>query len=163
MTPYQGATEEQLRNPLVRELLGIHNMFRSELATMMQHMDELIAGKQTHDAPETTKRIQAIILTGARYAQILHMHHHIETSVLFPSLQEDGLDGSVIDRLNADHDDIGVLIDRFSAAVRHLSTLEPEVPDSDLRRLADALHTHLAYEETHVCPLLARHTLADFH
>jgi hypothetical protein len=47
MTPYQGATEEQLRNPLVRELLGIHNMFRSELATMMQHMDELIAGKQT--------------------------------------------------------------------------------------------------------------------
>lgn len=156
--PYDGATAEQLRNPLVREFLAVHNMFRNELATILRYVDELIAGEQSLAAPETTTRVQALILTGARYTQMLHMHHHIETSVMFPALQEEGLDVSVIDRLNAEHDEIGVLVDNFSAAIRHLSTIEPDVMDNDLRRLADALHAHLAYEETHVCPLLARHS-----
>ncbi len=48
------------------------------------------------------------------------------------------------------------MIDRFNDTVRQLSTLEPDVMDTDLRRLAEALHAHLAYEETHVCPFLAR-------
>jgi hemerythrin-like domain-containing protein len=154
--PYDGATEEQLRHPMVRELLGIHNMFRSELANILRYVDVLIAGGQTLDSEETTIRVQTLILVGARYTQMLHMHHHIETSVLFPSLQQEGLDVSVIDRLNADHDEIGVLIDSFSTAIRDFSAIEPDVMDTDLRRLSDALHAHLAYEETHVCPFLAR-------
>jgi len=63
---------------------------------------------------------------------------------------------AVIDRLNTEHDQIAVLIDNFSAAVRQLSKIDPQVLDFDLRRLAEALQAHLAYEETNVCPLLAR-------
>jgi hemerythrin-like domain-containing protein len=153
--PYDGATPEQLRAPLVRELLGIHNMFRQQLAAILQYVDELIAGRPLDD-PATATHIQAIIQAGVRYTQMLHHHHHLETSYVFPSLQKEGLDDSVVNRLNADHDEIAVLIDNFSQAVRNLVTVEPAVLDTDLRRLSDALHAHLAYEETHVCPLLAR-------
>ncbi len=40
--------------------------------------------------------------------------------------------------------------------LRGFAAVEPSVMNTDLRRLSDALRTHLAYEETHVCPLLTR-------
>ncbi len=154
--PYEGATPEQLRNPFVRELLGVHNMFRNQLAAILAYVEELIAGDQQLTAPATTAQIQALIRSGAQYTQILHTHHHLETSYLFPPLQEEGLESEVVDRLNAEHDEIGVLVDKFNDAIHQLATIEPGVLDNDLRRLADALHAHLAYEETHVCPFMAR-------
>jgi hemerythrin-like domain-containing protein len=154
--PYAGATPEQLRSPLVRELLGVHNMFRSQLEVMVSYIDELTTGEQPLSGPETSQQIQALIRTGAQYTQMLHTHHHLETSALFPPLQEQGLEASIVNRLNTEHDEIATLIDQFSLSIRRLSTIEPDVLNSDLKRLADALHAHLAYEETHVCPLLAR-------
>lgn len=154
--PYEGATPEQLQAPLVRELLGIHNMFRQQLAAILQHVDELLAGRYSLESAATAAHIQAVIAAGVRYTHMLHMHHNIETSYVFPSLQKEGLDDVVVHRLNAEHDEIAVLIDNFSQAIRTLATVEPAVMDNDLRRLSDALHAHLAYEETHVCPLLAR-------
>ena len=154
--PCEGATPEQLQNPFVRELLGIHDLFRNQLAAMLEFIAELMAGEQQLTAPETTTRTQALIRAGAQYTYMLRMHHSIETASLFPTLEKEGLETAVIDRLNAEHDEIGVLIDRFNDAVHHLSAIEPDVMDTDLRRLSEALHAHLAYEETHVCPLLAR-------
>jgi hemerythrin-like domain-containing protein len=154
--PYEGATPEQLRHPLVHELLAVHQMFRNELATILRYVNELTAGEQSLSGAETNARVQRLILVGAQYTQMLHMHHHLETSALFPPLQQEGLEKSVVDRLNAEHDEIAVMIDNFSAAIRRFSTIEPGIMDTDLRRLAEALHAHLAYEETHVCPFLAR-------
>lgn len=87
---------------------------------------------------------------------MLHMHHHIETRSMFPALEERGLKPEVVERLNAEHDQLAELIDNFGDAVQELSRIDPAVLHNDLRRLADALQAHLAYEETHVCPLLAR-------
>jgi hemerythrin-like domain-containing protein len=154
--PYDGATPEQLDNPFVRELLGIHNMFRHQLAAILEYVDKLISGRQSMSDTATTTHIQAVIQAGVRYTHLLHHHHHLETSYVFPSLQKEGLDLAVISRLNADHDEIAVLIDQFSLSIHDLAAIEPAVLDTDLRRLSDALHAHLAYEETHVCPLLAR-------
>ncbi len=154
--PYDGATPEQLRHPLVGELLAVHNLFRNELEAILRYVNELTAREQPLNGAETTARVQALVRAGTQYTQMLHMHHHIETSTMFPALQQQGLETSVIDRLNAEHDEIAVLIDRFNAAIRQLSTIEPDVMDSDLRRLAEALRAHLAYEETNVCPFLAR-------
>lgn len=154
--PYQGATPEQLRQPMVRELLGIHNMFRQELVAIQYYVAELIGGRSSLQAAETSAHVQAVIQAGVRYTHMLHMHHHLETSMLFPSLEQEGLERSVIDKLNADHNEIGLLIDGFAQGVRELARIEPAVLDTDLRRLSEALHAHLAYEETHVCPLLAR-------
>lgn len=156
MIPYDGATVEQLRNPLVRELLAVHDMFRSQLTAMLEYIDELTDGELPLTAPEAAARTHALIRAGTQYTRMLHMHHQIETSAMFPSLQREGLEVAVVDRLNAEHDEIGVLIDRFSVAIQDLSAVAPEILDTDLRRLADALQAHLAYEETHVCPLLAR-------
>src|SRR5690349_22003474 len=109
-TPYQGATAEQLRNPMVNELLRVHDMFRNQLAGIMDYIDDLLSGEQQLSAPETGVRIQSLIRAGAQYTQMLHFHHHAETDSLFPMLQNDGLEAAVVDRLNADHDEIGTMI-----------------------------------------------------
>ncbi|MBC8170418.1 MAG: hypothetical protein H7X77_02050, partial [Anaerolineae bacterium] len=48
--------------------------------------------------------------------------------------------------------------DKFHTAIYDFAAIDPEVMNNDLRRLADALQAHLAYEEMHVCPLLTRFT-----
>ena len=58
--------------------------------------------------------------------------------------------------------ELAVMIDKFSDAIQDFAAIEPDVMNNDLRRLADALRAHLAYEETHVCPLLARHSRWSF-
>jgi hemerythrin-like domain-containing protein len=156
--PYEGATGDQLRNPLVREFLAIHDMFRNQLVQMVEFINDLTAGEQQLSGAETNTRIQALLRAGTQYTTMLHHHHSLESSALFPALAKDGLDSAVVARLETDHDEIAALIDNFSAAIRNLATIEPQVMDNDLRRLAEALHAHLAYEETHVCPLLARHS-----
>lgn len=156
--PYEGATEAQLRHPMVRELLGVHNMFRTELERMLRYIDQLLATQQPLDDAATTGYVQALIRSGSRYSQMLHTHHHLESTLMFPQLEAEGLEPSVVDRLNSEHDAISGLIDQFADAVRDYSAVQPAVVDSDLRRLADALEAHLAYEETHVCPVLAQLT-----
>ena len=153
---YDGATPEQLQNPFVRELLAIHQMFRDQLVVMLEFVNQLKTSERPLTGPENLPRIQMLVQAGARYIQMLHGHHQIETSILFPSLRSEGLETTVIDQLNTEHDEIGVLIDKFSNAIRRDSTIEPDVINHDLQRLSDALQAHLAYEETHVCPLLAR-------
>jgi hemerythrin-like domain-containing protein len=153
--PYEGATQEQLRHPMVRELLAIHDMFRRELVQMLRAVESLLNKDQPLTGPEAQQQIQMLSRSGARYAWTLHMHHHIETSTLFPTLEREGLDPEIIQRLNSEHDEIAALVDSFEASVQRLAAVEPEVVNGDLRRLADALQAHLAYEETHVCPMLA--------
>ncbi len=154
--PYTGATPEQLRHHLVQEFLAIHTMFRDELANILRFAEALQAGTQSLDSPETRSRIQTLIRAGTQYTYYLHHHHHLESSGLFPALAGQGLPAETITRLVADHDEIGVLIDRFHAAVADYAALQPAAVHSDLNRLADALRAHLAYEETHVCPFIAK-------
>lgn len=154
--PYAGATPDQLRHPLVQEFLAIHNMFRSELGRMLTFVNQLIDGEAQLNTPETTHRTHMLIRTGRQYTQLLHFHHHAESSHLFPALHEQGLETEIITRLESDHDEISVLIDKFSDAIRDFSAVQPAVLDNDLRRLSEALQAHLAYEETHICPVITR-------
>ena len=158
MQPYEGATPEQLSHPLVGHFLAVHDMFRSQLQSILNYVEDLIAGDAVLSDPQTKARTHALIRAGAQYTHYLHFHHNAETTVMFPALEKEGLDVAVVERLNADHDEISVLIDKFNEAIQNLATIEPEVLNNDMRRLADALHAHLAYEETHVCPLMTRWT-----
>jgi hemerythrin-like domain-containing protein len=124
---------------------------------MLHFINELTDGTQSLNEAETATRVQALIRAGIQYTTWLHHHHHAESSMLFPVLKrEDPAITPVVDRLKAEHDEIAVLIDKFGDAVRVAATVDLRVLDTDLRRLADALQAHLAYEETHVCPLLSR-------
>lgn len=149
---YVGATAEQLNHPLVREFLAIHSMFRRELSNMLRFVDGLIAGEQSASGIESSTRIQTLAHATFRYTQLLHFHHHAESSALFPVLKGEGLDEDVIRRLEADHDEITLLVDQLDAAMRN--AIEPQRVSRDLQRLAESLRTHLSYEESHVCPLL---------
>jgi hemerythrin-like domain-containing protein len=141
---------------MVQELLAVHGMFRDQLSVMLQYVHELTARNLPLSAPETQTQTTALIRAGVQYNHMLHHHHQLETAMVFPALREQGLEAEVIDRLNSDHTAIAVLIDKFGDAIADLSAIEPQVVNSDLRRLADALRDHLAYEETHICPWLAR-------
>jgi hemerythrin-like domain-containing protein len=155
-TPYEGATPDQLRHHLVREFLGVHTMFRRQLDAMLRFVDELLANQQRLSDSETTAHVQRLAQATYQYTQMLHFHHHGESSGLFPALRREGLADAVVERLEAEHDQIAVLIDQLDRAMRNVAAVEPQALDSDLRRLAEALRAHLAYEETHVCPLLTR-------
>jgi hemerythrin-like domain-containing protein len=155
-TPYEGATPDQLRHHLVREFLGVHTMFRRQLDAMLRFVDDLLVHQQRLTGPETTAHVQRLAQATYQYTQMLHLHHHIESSGLFPALRKEGLADAIVERLEAEHDQIAALIDQLDLAIRNVAAVEPQALDSDLRRLAEALRAHLAYEETHVCPLLAR-------
>lgn len=156
--PYEGATPEQLRNPMVNELLRVHDMFRNQLQTMVIYIERLMTGKSQLGAEETRTRIQMLIRAGSQYTQMLHFHHHGETATIFPLLQQEGLEQVIVDKLNADHDEISILIDHFNESIENFSAIDESVMNHDLRRLSDALRDHLAYEETHICPLMAHWT-----
>jgi broad specificity phosphatase PhoE/hemerythrin-like domain-containing protein len=138
------------------EFLAIHNMFRNELGAMLQFVDSLVTHQQRLTGSETATQVQALAQATYRYTQMLHFHHHGETGSLFPTLRAQGLDDPIIARLNAEHDQIAVLIDRLEAAVQTAALFDARVVDADLRLLAEALRKHLDYEEAHVCPLLTR-------
>ena len=112
---YEGATAEQLAHPFVQELLAIHDLFRNQMAAMLDYVDDVLQGSAQLSEPETKLRIRPLIQAGTQYTYLLHSHHHIETASLFPVLQQEGLEAAVVDRLNAEHDELGVMIDKFSA------------------------------------------------
>jgi hemerythrin-like domain-containing protein len=155
-TPYEGATPDQLRHHLVREFLGIHTMFRRQLDAMLRFVDDLLANQHSLAGPETTAHVQRLAQATYQYTQLLHFHHHGESSGLFPALRKEGLDDAIVERLEAEHDQIAALIGRLDLTMRNVAAVEPQALVTDLRRLAEALRAHLAYEETHVCPLLTR-------
>ena len=154
--PYEGATPEQLQHHLVREFLGIHTLFRRELANMLRFVTELMTRPELLAGPQSRMYVQQLAQATYHYTQLLHFHHHGETGMLFPALREKGLDDPVIERLNAEHDEIAALIDQLDGTLHSAAVFHPQVVDSDLRCLSDALRNHLAYEEEHVCPLLTR-------
>lgn len=152
--PYEGATPEQLQHPMVREFLAIHDMFRREIASMQRFVETLIAGQIELDAAETRARVRLLSGAAFRYTSLLHFHHNGESSGMFPMLRGQGLKPSVITRLESEHADIAVLIDQLEAALRDVGSVDPLALGTDLERLAQVLRAHLAYEESHVCPLL---------
>src|SRR4051812_31064107 len=105
-TLYDGATPAQLRHPLVREFLAIHDMFRRQLDAMLRFVDALTTDEQRVTGPETTARIQRLAQAAYQYTQLLHFHHHGESSMLFPALHEQGLAAPIITRLEAEHTEI---------------------------------------------------------
>jgi hemerythrin-like domain-containing protein len=153
--PYVGATKEQLEHPLVAHFLEVHDMFRSELSKMLRLISDVTNGQPLAEQDKKA-RIHALIRTGTQYNTMLHHHHHGESAMLFPPLmKEDPNFAPIKMRLEAEHDEIAVLIDNFSDAIHSAPSLDLDSVDADLRRLSDALQAHLAYEEEHVCPLLA--------
>ena len=95
-----------------------------------------------------------------RYCRIVHLHHGLEDTLLFPALREtDPSIGPVVDRLEADHRRVSDLLDAVEAAAARLTAEEDDARAdvvSTLGELHGHLLEHLDFEELEAGPVLRR-------
>jgi hypothetical protein len=150
-----------------RELVGVHNHLRSELAQLRDMISQVAEGSL--DVATARSEINKLTMrqnqwtVGAyceSYCRLVGLHHTIESTQLFPGLTRlDNRLAPVTERLHAEHEVIAGLLARVDAAlvalvtdpVRGMPGLEAAV---DL--LTDALLSHLSYEEFQLLEPLAR-------
>lgn len=154
-----------------RHLIQIHDMLRSELASLRdliaQVRDGLLsAGEARSQLNEMTMRQNNWTMGSycQNYCRVVTYHHFAEDAMVFPHLRsrESGL-GPVLDRLREEHGIIHEVlesVDRalvaFIAQPEDLAELQEAV---DL--LTDTLLSHLAYEESQLLEPLARYGFYD--
>jgi iron-sulfur cluster repair protein YtfE (RIC family) len=149
-----------------QHLVLVHDMYREELARVQSLLDQVANGQvgalelRGMVADLTMRRTYASL--GAfceRFCHAVEMHHRIEDAHMFPALRGvgDGL-GKVLDRLSEEHEVIAGLLTaldaRAVAMVEDPATL-PAVREG-LDRLAEALLSHLTYEEEQLVDPLGR-------
>jgi alkanesulfonate monooxygenase SsuD/methylene tetrahydromethanopterin reductase-like flavin-dependent oxidoreductase (luciferase family) len=165
--PDPGARYTESDRSYARELVGVHNHLRSELAQLRDMISQVAAGGL--DVATARSEISKLTMrqnqwtVGAyceSYCRLVGLHHTIESTQLFPGLSRlDNRLAPVTERLHAEHEAIAGLLARVDAAlvalvtepVRGMPALEAAV---DL--LTDALLSHLSYEEHQLLEPLAR-------
>jgi alkanesulfonate monooxygenase SsuD/methylene tetrahydromethanopterin reductase-like flavin-dependent oxidoreductase (luciferase family) len=150
-----------------RELVGVHNHLRSELAQLRDMISQVAAGSL--DVATARSEINKLTMrqnqwtVGAyceSYCRLVGLHHTIESTQLFPGLSrlDHGL-APVTERLHAEHEVIAGLLSRVDAALVALVTDPvPGMPtlEAAVDLLTDALLSHLSYEEHQLLEPLAR-------
>ena len=165
--PDPGMTYTESDRAYARELVGVHDHLRSELAQLRAMISQVAAGSL--DVATARSEINKLTMrqnqwtVGAyceSYCRLVGLHHTIESSQLFPGLSRlDGRLAPVTERLHAEHEIIAGLLSRVDSAlvalvtdpVQGMPALEAAV---DL--LTDALLSHLSYEELQLLEPLAR-------
>ena len=146
-------------------LVAVHDHLRSELRQIRQAVDDVASGELEPAAARgminrLTMRQNRWTLGSfcATYCRVVTIHHTIEDTHMFPALaaQAPELD-PVLRRLEAEHEVIADVLDRFDRTLVLLVNDENGVGDSaadglsETRRLADELSdlllSHLGYEE----------------
>jgi len=146
-----------------RNLVAIHDHLRGELQQIQQAVDDVAAGDLDPEAARNlinrlTMRQNRWTLGSfcAAYCRVVTIHHTIEDTHMFPALAAQAPElEPVLHRLEAEHEVIADVLDRFDRA---LVLLVDE--DSDERgdggparlrglatELSDLLLSHLGYEE----------------
>jgi hypothetical protein len=158
-------TGQSVGEGLVAELKWVHGMIRRDLETVRWLADELENGMpgQAAAAAVGDLAIGGVLwqlkINCLQYCRFVYMHHHAESSLLFPRLrQSNPALGSVVDKLEADHGRVSDLLDDVSAAAAALADSE----DTDVRKrlivalgeLSDDLLAHLQYEEDNISATL---------
>ena len=150
---------------LVRELLWIHGILRSDLAVVRRLAEEVLDGKDPESISREIARLQTqsplwqFKANCVYYCRLVHAHHNGEDAHLFPALRRsDPAMEPVVDRLEADHRKVSDILDQVEAAARDLrnddvSSHRDRVVDS-LNLLAEHLLAHLDYEEQSISPTL---------
>lgn len=142
------------------QLVRIHNQLRAELQQMQEAVEAVCGG--VGDAAIARDLINRMTMRQnywsvgafcAAYCRILTVHHTIEDRSLFTALQRsDERLSPVIARLSEEHEIIAGLLDRLDVALVALVGPSPTAADAvaaqaAVRELADALLSHLSYEE----------------
>ncbi len=152
---------------MVRTLVAAHAVLRRDLDSLEQTL-RLIAAGDAAAVPEVRDRIQGLAMNQTAwslrsfcetYCQAVHAHHSIEDFRIFPAVLDAAPElAPVVERLIADHVELGRLLDALAAAVDALPGPEPVWTAAQVaaRELAVHLAAHLDLEEEHILPHLGR-------
>jgi len=149
-----------------RQLVDIHDHLRHELAQVREIVAQVAEGTLgIGDARSTINRMtmrQNNWTAGAycaSYCRLVTMHHTAEDILLFPQLRrlDPGL-APVVGRLEEEHHAIAGVLERVDAGLVALVDDPDRVPEltEAVDLLADALLSHLSYEEHQLLEPLAR-------
>ena len=150
---------------LVRELRWVHDLIRRDLTTVRHMAEQIPAGLPIR---EISAGIESLTANGPlwqlrvnclHYCRLVHSHHSLESHAWFPALRAaDPAMYPVVDKLEADHQNIAGLLDEVDAAATELAdTDSAEHRDGlviALEQLAADLLAHLDYEEQHTAAIL---------
>jgi hypothetical protein len=159
-------------NPLLRELVAVHDMLRRDLRTCRALADAAFAGAAPAHLRQELNRLASrgplfqLKTTCLSYCQVVHNHHRREDVTLFTAVRRSAPHlGALVDRLEADHQVVSDLLDEVEAATSHLdqddtATARTAGPADPRKRLVDALTSlsdqlleHLAREEETLAPV----------
>jgi alkanesulfonate monooxygenase SsuD/methylene tetrahydromethanopterin reductase-like flavin-dependent oxidoreductase (luciferase family) len=167
--PDPGRTYTAHDQATAQHLVDVHDALRAELAQLYDLMEQVAAGAvsagaaRSHIATMTIRQNNWTLGTYCEsYCRIVTTHHTLEDRGMFPHLRAgDPRLGPVIERLQEEHHVIHDLLERVDRALvafvgerdgaRGMAQLRAAV---DL--LADALRSHLSYEERELVEPLAR-------
>jgi hypothetical protein len=150
-----------------RDLVAVHDHLRSELGQLRDMIAQVAAGSL--DVATARTEINKLTMrqnqwtVGAyceSYCRLVGLHHTLESTALFPGLARlDSRLAPVTARLHAEHEAIARVLSRVDAALVSLVT-DPVRGMPSVRAavdlLADALLSHLSYEEQQLLEPLAR-------
>jgi hypothetical protein len=161
------APETERGRALFEELRWVHSIIRRDLEIVEQlaaDVSDGLSGEAVEHALaelKTNGPLWQLKINCLRYCRFVHAHHGAEDVLLLPALRKANPSiGPVVDRLEADHARVSVLLDVVEAAARALSETDG---DDARQRVIDGLgdlHVHLLehldYEETHAGPTMRR-------
>jgi len=146
---------------LFDELLWVHGMIRRDLDTVRELAGAVTNGEPAHEVRESLDDLKTngplwkLKVNCLHYCRFVHSHHGAEDRMLFPALRAANPElAPVVDRLEADHRKVSVLLDEVEAACRGLGGDEESASRSSLAaaldELAEHLLEHLGFEEESV-------------
>jgi hemerythrin-like domain-containing protein len=154
---------------LARRLVTIHRHMRHDLdrlRRMMTAVPDDAAATEAVSAALRLRRSWALRQHCTNFCGLVHGHHAIEDTALFPALRRTGPGlAATIDRLEAEHRELIDHLDDLEHALAALpgDTAARTAASAAMARLAQHLDAHLRYEEAHLMPALTRLTFADVH
>ncbi|GGO10292.1 hypothetical protein GCM10010116_20660 [Microbispora rosea subsp. aerata] len=147
-TPTQTRRRPGEPAPDLVTFLAFHAGLRREFGRLAEALDRC--------DPRDERRRSIIDEHTALLLRALHRHHTEEDEAIWPLLRDlVPQAGEVLDRLEADHQEMDAVIGRLSAGGR-----PPREVAADLRALERLLNTHLDLEESEVVPLIREHVSA---
>jgi iron-sulfur cluster repair protein YtfE (RIC family) len=150
---------------LVQELLWVHGILRSDLATVSRLAEEVLGGRTPEDVRadiallKTQSPLWQLKVNCLYYCRFVHAHHSGEDAHVFPALRRSNpaLE-TVVDKLEADHRKVSDILDEVEQSSDDL--VHEDTPErrqhvvSALHLLTEHLLTHLDYEEEAISPTL---------
>jgi iron-sulfur cluster repair protein YtfE (RIC family) len=149
------------------ELLWVHRAIRDDLERVERLAVEVADGLSAADVRATLEELKRtgplwqLKVSCLRYCRFVHAHHGAEDVLLFPALRAaDPAIGSVVDRLEADHERVSNLLDAVEAQAADLTEQQANEARRDVVRRLRELHAHLLehldYEEREAGPTMRR-------